>query len=254
MTNSNKRVVVTGASSGIGRATAVALANEGWKVVALARREERLRDLVAELGADACEPIVCDVTDDASVQGAVERILAGGQVKALINCAGGAIGQDRIAQCNVEDWRKMYDINVLGTLRITQKLLPALEVAPGGGTVVVISSVAGIEAYEGGAGYCAAKSAERVFAQTLRFEEVGKPLRVIDVSPGMVATEEFSLNRFHGDQAKADAVYAGVPNPLTAEDIAECIRWALDQPDTVDVDSLVVRPRAQASAQRVYHR
>ncbi|WEV65820.1 MULTISPECIES: SDR family oxidoreductase [unclassified Bifidobacterium] len=250
-TVTSKRAVVTGASSGIGRATALQLASAGWKVVALARRRDKLIELSDQLG-DACEYVVCDVTNEVSTQAAVTRILRGGPVKALVNCAGGAIGQDPIEECSVEDWRKMYDVNVLGTLRITQKLLPALKAAPGGGTVVVVSSTAGIEPYEGGGGYCGVKSAERVLAQTLRFEQVGQPLRVIDVSPGMVETEEFSLNRFHGDQAKADAVYAGVPSPLTGDDIAECIEWALDLPDSVDIDSIVVRPRAQASAQRVY--
>ncbi|MDF7663120.1 SDR family NAD(P)-dependent oxidoreductase [Bifidobacterium sp. ESL0763] len=247
-----RRAVITGASSGIGRATALHLAAKGWKVVALARREDRLAALADQIG-DACEYVVCDVTDEASTQAAVDTILHGGDVKALVNCAGGAIGQDPIESCEVEDWRRMYDVNVLGTLRITQKLLPALKAAPGGGTVVVVSSTAGIEPYEGGGGYCGVKSAERVLAQTLRFEQVGEPLRVIDVSPGMVETKEFSLNRFHGDQAKADAVYAGVPSPLTGDDIAECIEWAVDLPDSVDIDSIVVRPRAQASAQRVYH-
>ncbi|MDF7665978.1 SDR family NAD(P)-dependent oxidoreductase [Bifidobacterium sp. ESL0745] len=250
-TVTSKRVVVTGASSGIGRATALQLASVGWKVVALARRKDKLIKLSDQLG-DACEYVVCDVTNEMSTQAAVARILRGGPVKALVNCAGGAIGQDPIEECNVDDWRKMYDVNVLGTLRITQKLLPALKKAPGGGTVVVVSSTAGIEPYEGGGGYCGVKSAERVLAQTLRFEQVGEPLRVIDVSPGMVRTKEFSLNRFHGDKAKADAVYRGVPSPLTGDDIAECIEWALDLPDSVDIDSIVVRPRAQASAQRVY--
>lgn len=250
-TVTSRRVVVTGASSGIGRATALQLASVGWKVVALARRKNKLIELSDQLG-DACEYVVCDLTNEASTQAAVTRILRGGPVKALVNCAGGAIGKDRIEDCNVENWRKMYDTNVLGTLRITQKLLPALKRATGGGTVVVVSSTAGIEPYESGAGYCGVKSAERVFAQTLRYEEVGEPLRVIDVSPGMVHTEEFSLNRFHGDKAKADAVYKGVPNPLNADDIAECIEWALDLPDDINIDSLVVRPRAEASAQRVY--
>ncbi|WEV46771.1 SDR family oxidoreductase [Bifidobacterium sp. ESL0769] len=250
-TITSKRAVVTGASSGIGRATALQLASVGWKVVALARRKNKLIELSDQLG-DACEYVVCDLTNEDSTQAAVTRILRGGPVKALVNCAGGAIGKDRIEDCNVENWRKMYDVNVLGTLRITQKLLPALKRATGGGTVVVVSSTAGIEPYENGAGYCGVKSAERVLARTLRYEEVGEPLRVIDVSPGMVHTEEFSLNRFHGDKAKADAVYKGVPNPLNADDIAECIEWALDLPDDIDIDSLVVRPRAEASAQRVY--
>lgn len=246
-----RRAVVTGASSGIGAATVRALVADGWSVVALARREERLRALADACG-DAVDYAVCDITDEASTQAAVDRILAGGQVKALINCAGAAFGKDPVATANLDDWRGMYELNVLGTLRITQKLLPALKQAPGGGTVLVISSTAGIEPYEGGAGYCASKFAERVMARVLRLEQIGEPVRIVDISPGMVQTEEFSVKRFGGDTAKASAVYAGVPDPLQAEDIAECVRWALAQPDTVDIDSIVVRPRAEGSYTKVH--
>ncbi|MBW3081461.1 SDR family oxidoreductase [Bifidobacterium saguinibicoloris] len=251
MTNATKRAVVTGASSGIGAATVRALAADGWTVVALARREAKLKALAEELG-DAVSYVTCDITDEAETQAAVDQILAGGGVKALVNCAGGAIGKDPVATASLDDWRNMYELNVIGTLRITQKLLPALKQAPGGGTVLVISSTAGIEPYEGGAGYCASKFAERVMARVLRLEQIGEPVRVIDISPGMVETEEFSLKRFGGDAARAASVYAGVPSPLKAEDIAECVRWALGQPDTVDVDSIVVRPRAEGSYTKVY--
>ena len=182
----------------------------------------------------------------------MDRILAGGPVKALVNCAGAAFGKDPVATASLDDWRGMYELNVIGTLRITQKLLPALKQAPGGGTVLVISSTAGIEPYEGGAGYCASKFAERVMARVLRLEQIGEPVRVIDIAPGMVATDEFSLKRFGGDAERAAAVYAGVPDPLKAEDIAECVSWALAQPDTVDVDQIVVRPRAEGSYTKVY--
>ncbi|MBT1182427.1 SDR family oxidoreductase [Bifidobacterium sp. CP2] len=251
MTNATKRAVVTGASSGIGAATVRALAADGWTVVALARREAKLKALADELG-DAVSYVTCDITDEAETQAAVDQILAEGGVKALVNCAGGAIGKDPVATASLDDWRNMYELNVIGTLRITQKLLPALKQAPGGGTVLVISSTAGIEPYEGGAGYCASKFAERVMARVLRLEQIGEPVRVIDISPGMVETEEFSLKRFGGDAARAASVYAGVPSPLKAEDIAECVRWALGQPDTVDVDSIVVRPRAEGSYTKVY--
>ena len=244
------RVVVTGASSGIGAATARALVAAGWQVVALARREERLKALSNELGG-RCSYQVCDITDEQSTQAAVDAILAQGQVKALVNCAGAAFGKDPVVTADLDDWRGMYELNVLGTLRITQKLLPALKQVPGGGTVLIISSTAGIEPYEGGAGYCASKFAERVMARVLRLEQIGEPLRVVDISPGMVETEEFSLKRFGGDTAKAQAVYKGVPDPLHAEDIAECVRWTLDQPDTVDIDSIVVRPRAEGSYTKV---
>ena len=242
-----KTAVVTGASSGIGAATVRTLTTEGWKVFALARREERLAALAAETG---CTPVVADITDEDSTAAAVRTILAAGPVKALVNCAGGAVGKDSVATANLDDWRAMYELNVLGTLRITQKLLPALKESAG--SVLVISSTAGIEPYEGGAGYCASKFAERVMARVLRLEMIGEPIRVIDIAPGMVKTDEFSVKRFHGDEAKAAAVYAGVPDPLKAEDIAECVRWALDQPDTVDVDSIVVRPRAEGSYTKLF--
>ncbi|MBW3088993.1 SDR family oxidoreductase [Bifidobacterium sp. 82T24] len=245
--NATKTAVVTGASSGIGAATVRTLTAEGWAVFALARREEKLAALAEETG---CTPVVADITDEGSTSAAVETILAAGPVKALVNCAGGAVGKDPVAVASLDDWRAMYELNVLGTLRITQKLLPALKESAG--SVLVISSTAGIEPYEGGAGYCASKSAERIMARVLRLEMIGEPVRVIDIAPGMVKTDEFSVKRFHGDKAKAAAVYAGVPDPLSAEDVAECVRWALDQPDTVDVDSIVVRPRAEGSYTKVY--
>ena len=248
---SAKRAVVTGASSGIGAASVRALVKAGWTVVALARREAKLKALVEEVGP-AASYVVCDLTDEASTQAAVERVLAGGPVKALVNCAGAAFGKDPVATASLDDWRGMYELNVIGTLRITQKLLPALKRAPGGGTVLVISSTAGIEPYEGGAGYCASKFAERVMARVLRLEQIGEPVRVIDIAPGMVETDEFSLKRFGGDAQRAAAVYAGVPSPLKAEDIAECVTWALAQPDTVDIDQIVVRPRAEGSYTKVY--
>ncbi|NMM94145.1 SDR family oxidoreductase [Bifidobacterium oedipodis] len=248
------RAVVTGASSGIGAATVRTLAADGWQVVALARREEKLRALAdevnAEQGSDVVTYAVADITDEASTQAAVDQVLAAGEVKALVNCAGAAFGKDPVATANLDDWRGMYELNVIGTLRITQKLLPALKRTEG--TVLVISSTAGIEPYEGGAGYCASKFAERVMARVLRLEQVGEPVRIVDISPGMVQTEEFSLKRFGGDADRAASVYAGVPNPLKAEDIAECVRWALAQPDTVDIDSIVVRPRAEGSYTKVF--
>lgn len=248
---SMRRAVVTGASSGIGEATVRALVAEGWSVTALARREDRLAALSDELG-DACDYRVCDITDEDSTSAAVAAIEKTGGAKALINCAGGALGKDPVATADLDDWRSMYELNVLGTLRITQKLLPVLKRAAGGGTVLFISSTAGIEPYEGGGGYCASKFAERVMARVLRLEQIGEPVRIVDILPGMVRTEEFSLKRFHGDAERAASVYDGVPDPLEAEDIAECVRWALDQPDTVDVDSIVVRPRAEGSYTKVF--
>jgi NADP-dependent 3-hydroxy acid dehydrogenase YdfG len=237
-----KRAVVTGASSGIGAATVRLLVASGWDVVALARREERLRALAQETG---CTYVVADITADESVTAAVAAITAGGRVDALVNNAGGALGADRVDNADLEQWSRMYELNVLGTFRMTNALLPALRETAG--SVVVVTSTAAHEPYEGGGGYVAAKFAERVAARTLRLELVGEPLRVIEIAPGMVHTEEFSLVRFAGDQGKADAVYDGVPNPLQAEDIAEAIRWSLSMPAHVNVDSLVVRPVAQAA-------
>ncbi|MCI1984455.1 MAG: SDR family oxidoreductase [Bifidobacteriaceae bacterium] len=242
-----KRAVVTGASSGIGAATVRSLISDGWHVVALARREKRLAELSEQTG---CEYYVCDVTDEESTEQAVRHVLDHGPVDALVNCAGGALGTDRVAQAKVEEWRWMYETNVLGTLRVTQKLLPAIKERQG--SVVVISSTAGIDPYEGGAGYCGVKAAEKTLARVLRLEQLGEPVRIIDIAPGLVKTAEFSLNRLHGDQAAADAVYAGVPNPLTGDDIAETVRWALDQPASVNIDEVVVRPRAQVSSTQVY--
>lgn len=250
-TNTIKRAVVTGASSGIGQASVRALVGKGWQVVGLARREENLRDLAKELG-EGFTYQVCDVTDEDSTRKAVDAVLSEGPVKALVNCVGAAFGKDAVATSNLDDWRGMYELNVLGTLRVIQKFLPALKESEG--TVLVVSSTAGIEPYEGGGGYCASKAAERVMARILRLELVGEPVRVVDIAPGLVHTDEFSLKRFGGDSSKADAVYAGVPDPLTADDVAGCVSWALEQPDTVDVDQLVVRPRAEGSYTKLYRK
>jgi NADP-dependent 3-hydroxy acid dehydrogenase YdfG len=241
--------VVTGASSGIGAATARRLAAEGFHVVATARRADRLEALVKEIGPDATA-VACDVTSDESVAAmaaAVDEL--GGTVSLLINNAGGAHGMDTVAEGSVADWQWMYDVNTLGTLRVTQALLPALE-ASGAGTMIAVVSTAGFIVYEGGGGYAAAKHAQKALMGTLRLELAGKPVRVIEIDPGMVRTDEFSLNRF-GDQAKADAIYAGVREPLTADDIADCIAWCATRPHHVNIDQLVVRPIAQAAQHKV---
>jgi NADP-dependent 3-hydroxy acid dehydrogenase YdfG len=237
------RAVVTGASSGIGAATVRRLRAEGWDVVAVARREDRLRALAAETGAVA---VTADVTSDDDVARLVRTVLAAGPVHALVNNAGGALGADPVATGSLEDWRRMYELNVLGTVRVTQAFLPALR-ETGRGDVVVLTSTAGHGTYPGGGGYVAAKHAERQIATTLRLELVGQPVRVIEIAPGMVHTEEFSLTRFAGDQDKADAVYAGVDAPLLAEDVADAIVWTLTRPHHVNIDTMVIRPRAQAS-------
>ncbi|MFY1617998.1 SDR family oxidoreductase [Micromonospora sp. WMMD736] len=246
--------IVTGASSGIGAATARRLAAEGFHVLAAARRADRLADLVAEITAAGGQAtaVTCDVTSDESVAGLAEAAArAPGPVTLLVNNAGGARGLDPVESGSLDDWQWMYDVNVLGTLRVTQALLPALE-ASGSGTIVVVSSTAGLTVYEGGGGYTAAKHAQTAIAGTLRLELCGRPLRVIEIDPGMVQTEEFGLVRFDGDAERAAAVYAGVPGPLVAEDVADCIAWCATRPEHVNVDRLVVRPRAQAAQHKVH--
>jgi NADP-dependent 3-hydroxy acid dehydrogenase YdfG len=236
---------VTGASSGIGEATARRLVAEGYDVIAAARRVDRLEALAAEIGV---RPVVLDVTDEASV-----RALAGSleTCHVLVNNAGGAFGLETVAEADEDAWRQMWETNVLGMMRVTRALLPKLE-ASGDGVIVTVTSTAGHIVYEGGAGYAAAKHAERAVSETLRLELCGRPVRVVEVAPGMVATEEFSLNRLGGDRTKADAVYAGVPGPLSADDVADCIAWAATRPWNVNVDLLVVRPRAQAAQHKIH--
>ncbi|MBE7324712.1 SDR family oxidoreductase [Nocardioides sp. Y6] len=241
-----KVAVVTGAGSGIGAATARALAGDGFHVVCAARRLDRISAVAAEVGGTA---VVCDVTDPASVAELAEA--CGPVVHVLVNNAGGAFGNDLVEDADPEQWRQMYDVNVVGLLRVTQALLPALR-ASGDALVVTVGSTAGRVAYERGAGYVAAKHAARAVTQTLRLELCGEPVRISEVAPGMVHTPEFSLVRMGGDRAAADAVYAGVPDPLRAEDVAEAIRWIASLPSHVDVDELVVRPRAQAAQHKVH--
>ncbi|MDH6463919.1 NADP-dependent 3-hydroxy acid dehydrogenase YdfG [Micromonospora sp. A200] len=246
--------IVTGASSGIGAATARRLAAEGFHVLAAARRTDRLAGLVKEIEAagGTATAVACDVTSDESVAGlAAAAQAAPGPVTLLVNNAGGARGLDPVESGAIGDWQWMYDVNVLGTLRVTQALLPALE-ASGAGTIVIVSSTAGFTVYEGGGGYAAAKHAQTAIAGTLRLELCGRPVRVIEIDPGMVRTDEFGLVRFGGDADKAAATYAGVPEPLVAEDVADCIAWCATRPHHVNVDRLVVRPLAQAAQHKVH--
>jgi NADP-dependent 3-hydroxy acid dehydrogenase YdfG len=245
-TSTPRRALVTGASSGIGAATVRRLRAEGWDVVATARRGDRLADLAAETGA---QTIVADVTDDADVARLAAQVAEGGPLDALVNNAGGAFGLDPVESADLDHWRQMYELNVLGTLRVTQALLPQLREGDGG-DIVVVTSTAAHGTYEGGAGYVGAKHAERMLATTLRWEILGEPIRIIEIAPGAVATEEFSMVRFDGDSERAAAVYAGY-EPLVADDIADAIAWSLTRPAHVNVDLLVVRPRAQASNNRV---
>jgi NADP-dependent 3-hydroxy acid dehydrogenase YdfG len=246
----NNIAVVTGASSGIGAATARRLVAEGFHVVAAARRTDRLEAFVKEVGEASATAVACDITSPESVTALAGAVTAlGAPVTLLVNNAGGARGMEPVADGSVENWQWMYEVNVLGTLRVTKALLPALE-ASGAGTVVTVGSTAAFTVYEGGGGYTAAKHAQTALVGTLRLELAGKPVRVVEIDPGMVRTEEFSLNRF-GDPDKADAVYAGVREPLVADDIADCIAWVATRPQHVNVDRLVVRPIAQAAQHKV---
>ncbi|WP_210719431.1 SDR family NAD(P)-dependent oxidoreductase, partial [Streptomyces galbus] len=242
--------VVTGASSGIGAATARRLAAAGYRVVLTARREDRIEALAKEIteAGGSATAYRLDVTDRAAVD---EFATAFKTIGVLVNNAGGALGADPVATGDPQDWRTMYETNVLGTLNVTQALLPKLE-ASGDGTVVVVSSTAAHSTYEGGGGYVAAKHGAHVLAETLRLEIVGKPVRVIEIAPGMVKTDEFALTRFGGDREKAAKVYEGVAEPLTADDVADTITWAVTRPSHVNVDLLVLRPRAQASNTKIH--
>ncbi|HEX7354770.1 MAG TPA: SDR family NAD(P)-dependent oxidoreductase [Mycobacteriales bacterium] len=236
--------VVTGASSGIGAATARRLAEEGFAVVCAARRTDRIEALATEIDGVA---IGCDVADTASVERLAEQVP---DCAVLVNNAGGALGLEPVAEADEAHWRQMFETNVLGVMRVTRALLPALE-RSGDGRIVVVGSVAGHEAYVGGGGYTAAKHGAAVLAQTLRLELLGRPIRVTEVAPGLVETE-FSLVRFDGDERRAAAVYAGL-TPLSAEDVADCIVWAVTRPAHVNIDRIDVKPRDQATAS-VTHR
>lgn len=241
-----RTAVVTGASSGIGAATARALAEAGFQVFVGARRQDRLQEVADSIQGTA---IPLDVTDPASVEAFAARLPD--TLNLLVNNAGGAKGVERIEEAVDDKWRWMWEANVLGTMRMTRALLPRLR-ASGDGHVINLGSIAGFETYVGGAGYTGAKHAERALTRTLRLELLGDPIRVTDVAPGLVETE-FSLVRFAGDAERAKAVYKGM-EPLTAEDVADCIAWIATRPSRVNIDEIVIRPRDQATATMVHRR
>ena len=245
---STKIAVVTGASSGIGAAAAEALAGAGFQVFLGARRRNRLDEIVARMGEPATA-LELDVTDPASVAAFVGRLPA--TVHLLVNNAGGALGLVRIEDADEERWRIMWETNVMGVLRMTRALLPAIT-ASGDGHVINVGSIAGFETYVGGAGYTAVKHAVRAMTKTLRLELLGRPVRVTEIVPGLVETE-FSLVRFAGDEQRAQSVYRGM-EPLVAADVADCIAWAATRPPRVNIDEIVVRPRDQATATMVHRR
>lgn len=242
--------VVTGASSGIGAATASLLAKNGFHVLAAARRVDRLRDLAAS--DSNIEAFELDVTSESSVKNLANH-LQGKPVAVVVNSAGGAFDFDSVQNSNPDIWKKTFDVNVVGTVRVVQALTPIMS-AHGRGHIVIITSTAGQRAYENGGSYVASKFAEVSLVETLRLELNGQPIRVTDIAPGMVKTEEFSTVRFGGDQERAAKVYEGVEKPLTAEDVAESIRWSVMLPDHFNVDSMTIRPLAQAAAHKVYRK
>jgi NADP-dependent 3-hydroxy acid dehydrogenase YdfG len=242
--------VITGASSGIGAASAAGLAAAGYHVVLTARRRDRLEKVAAEIADDggSAEIHELDVTHKPAVDALAAKL---DRCDVLLCNAGGAIGADTVAGSSAADWQAMYDVNVLGTLHATQALLPLL-IASEAGTIVLMGSTAGLISYEGGGGYVVAKHGTHAIAETLRLELYDQPVRVIEIAPGMVKTAEFALNRYHGDAEKAAAVYAGVAEPLTDADVADAVVWSVTRPPHFNVDLMVIRPRAQAAQYKVH--
>ncbi|MGO3146255.1 MAG: SDR family NAD(P)-dependent oxidoreductase [Leucobacter sp.] len=265
--NDLKRVVVTGASSGIGAATVRRFAELGWETVAVARRADRLRALAEETGALA---IACDITDEAAVVRMAEEVAATGGASGLVNNAGGAIGTESVEDSVNDDWRQMFEVNVIGLRSVTAALLPVLRDAVGtgstdteGGTdagnetnhgwasILNLTSTAGLGAYAGGGGYNAAKYAAHAVTEVLRLELAGEPIRVMELAPGLVHTEEFTLNRLRGDAQNAAKPYENV-TALTAADVARVLVGAFEQPPHVNQDLIVIRPVAQSSMTHIH--
>ena len=246
-----KRAVVTGASSGIGAATVRLFREHGWDVVGVARRTDRLEALAAETGAQV---FTADVTNQAEVDALRDLLASTGPVHALVNNAGGAFGMASVEDSDADDWSRMFDVNVVAVKRVTSALLPLLREAAtdaGGADIVTVTSIAGHVPYEGGGGYNASKFAARALVGVLRLELAGEPIRVIEIAPGMVKTDEFSLVRFGGDRAKADAVYENVADPLSADDVAAAIVHAVELPAHVNLDLITLKPVAQAAPHKV---
>ncbi|MBO9705221.1 MAG: SDR family oxidoreductase [Arthrobacter sp.] len=241
-----RTALVTGASTGIGEATARRLSADGWKVFAVARRADRLERLAQETGV---VPLVADISEDGDVERLLETVTADGGIDTLINVAGGARGADRVAEADIDDWEWMYRVNVLGTLKLTKAFLPQLR-AHGRGTVLNVTSTAGHVAYEGGSGYNAAKFGQAALNDALRLEEAEHNIRVIEIAPGLVQTEEFALRRL-GDAEAAAKVYAGVEEPLVAEDVADVIAYAVQAPHHVNLAHVTIRPVAQPAAHKL---
>jgi NADP-dependent 3-hydroxy acid dehydrogenase YdfG len=249
--NLKRRALVTGASSGIGAATVRALAAEGWSVVAVARRADKLEALAQDTG---CDVVVADITAPADIE-LIERFVGeSGGISALVNNAGAAVGSDHVAEATADDWLAMLQLNVIGTQQVIKALIPHLRRAAHDGVadIVTISSTAAFISYEGGGGYNAAKAALHAMLGALRLELAGEPIRVVEIAPGMVKTDEFTLKRFGGDRAKTDALYDGVEAPLLAHDVAEVVRYALSLPEHVNLDLVQMKPVAQAMQYKLH--
>ncbi|MFG1910821.1 SDR family NAD(P)-dependent oxidoreductase [Kribbella sp. NPDC048928] len=246
MTSSERPLaVVTGASSGIGAASARYLARAGFEVICAARRLDRIEALAKEIDGRAVQ---CDVTSAADVAKLAEAV--GDELQVLVNNAGGAFGMEPVADADLDAWRRMYEVNVIAVAAVTKSLLPAL--ISGRGTIIVMGSTAGQVAYEGGGGYVAAKHGAKAVVDTLRLELWDQPVRVTEIAPGMVQSEGFALTRFAGDESRAEAVYAGVREPLTSEDVGDIVAWIATRPQHVNIDRITVRPRAQAAQHKVH--
>ena len=247
----SRRVVVTGASSGIGAATVRLFRQHGWEVVGVARRADRLEALATETGADV---FVADLTLQADVDALRNHLAKLGPIHALVNNAGGAFGMATVEASDADDWSRMFDVNVVAVKRVTSTLLPLLRAAIVDGAsadILTVTSIAGHIAYEQGGGYNAAKFAAHALVAVLRLELAGEPIRVLEVAPGMVKTDEFSLVRFGGDETRAAAVYDNVVHPLYAEDVAEAIVHAIELPAHVNLDLVTIKPVAQAAPHKV---
>lgn len=246
--SAEKFALVTGASSGIGAATVKALVADGYSVIATARRKDRLEALAVEFKDVSIFPADLTLAGDVD---ALAKFCEDKNVELLVNCAGGAFDAATVLEGDPQVWAKTYEVNVIATLRVTQAITPQM-IKRGKGHIVIVSSTAGHRAYENGGSYVAAKFAETSLAHTLRLELNGTPIRITEIAPGMVKTDEFAVNRFSGDAAKAAKVYEGVDAPLTAEDVAESIRWSVTLPEHFNVDSMVIRPVAQAANHKVH--
>jgi NADP-dependent 3-hydroxy acid dehydrogenase YdfG len=247
-----RRALVTGASSGIGQATVRALIGAGWSVIGVARRADKLAALRAETG---CDVLQADITSESEVQGIHDYVADTGGISALVNNAGVAVGNDHVVSANSDDWLEMLSVNVIGTQRVTKALISPLRTAAlagGVADIVTISSTAAFVSYEGGGGYNAAKAGIHAMLGALRLELSGEPIRVVEIAPGMVKTEEFALKRFGGDKEKTQALYQDVQEPLLAEDIADLVRYALSLPAHVNLDLVQVKPVAQAMQYKLH--